>query len=459
MSWTIKEYSINQIFLDSNNIRLSNSPKFQDDIIKKLFDEEDAFTLVKSIVNDGIFEDEFPLVVKENGKFIVIEGNRRIAAIKAINNPDLVPDYKSKILKLKPERILKIRAVLAPNRDVTNKLVANKHTKTTRKSWPTLRQAYFYKLQLDKGKTIEQLIQDYPDQEIKKYVKMLEAHKLAKSIKYENSLITKFVHDEKGFPITNLERMYVDDNVTDYLKLTFDENGKIKIKSTPKSFKKAFKQIIEDIYDDKINSRTMNTSDEKKEYINSLPKELKPELDKKYSYSTEDFKEEEVSGLIEQKKERSKRKHKGLIPSYVPFKLNNNSLRKMYDELREIDVEKFSNATHDLLRSFLECSLVFYLKETDEYKFISQNSNHNPKLSEMLNFLTTNNCKSLEDDSLKELIKQIKTDYNQQYSVQRMNMINHNPYWASTENEVRGAWNKLEELMKYLLNPKKPDEK
>ena len=48
-----------------------------------------------------LFPDEFPIAVKERGKFIILEGNRRLAAIKALSNPDIVPAYRDKIKSLK----------------------------------------------------------------------------------------------------------------------------------------------------------------------------------------------------------------------------------------------------------------------------------------------------------------------------------------------------------------------
>ena len=124
-----------------------------------------------------------------------------------------------------------------------------------------------------------------------------------------------------------------------------------------------------------------------------------------------------------------------------------------YNELKDINVERFPNATHDLLRSFLECALVFYLKYTNEYKLIKKNSRHNPKLSEMLNFISSDRCTSIDDDSLKQAVKHVMSNWKDSYSLARMNMINHNVNWTSSEKDVRSAWGKIEGLFNILLNP------
>ena len=157
-------------------------------------------------------------------------------------------------------------------------------------------------------------------------------------------------------------------------------------------------------------------------------------------------------------KERSKRALKGLIPSYVPFKLESSSLKLIYKELRNIPVKDYPNAAHDLLRSFLECTLVFYLKKTGEYDSIVKHEKHNPPLAELLNFIMSDKCTSITDEHIKGIAGQIKSDYAQNYSLVRMNLINHNENWVSSENEVRSAWSKLEALMKTLLNPGTKDD-
>jgi hypothetical protein len=455
MYWPIDDYSVNDILLDIKNIRIPTLYTAQDAVLQDLFSNEDTFSLVKSIVQNGLFPDEFPILIKENGKLIVIEGNRRIAALKALDDPNRVPFFKDKIKALKNPKIQKVRAVLAPNRDKATSLIANKHTINFLRPWKPLRQAYFYKSQLDNGKTIIELKQEYPEHDITKFIKMLEAHHLAKSITYDNDAVTLLVHDERKFPITNLERMYEDTYVSDYLGLSFDKNGKIKGNVRADEFKKAYKRIIEDVALGEIDSRKYNSKSQREKYIDSLPKELEPSKGGKVSFTTQTFKENKIDKAALGKSVRSNRRQKGLIPSYVPFKLENSSLKEIYVELRGINVADFPNATHDLLRSFLECSLIYYLKETDEYKFVKNDERHNPKLSEMLAFILSDRCKSITDKNLKQVIEHVRQGYNQPYSLARMNMINHNENWASNEKEVRSAWNKLEPLMKYLLNPKK----
>lgn len=457
MNWPINEYPIEQLYLDQYNIRTPISSQDQDALIRDMFANEDAFDLVRSYVQNGVFPDEFPIVVEEDGKLIAIEGNRRLAALKALLDPNKVPSIEKKIRTLENQGIEEIRVVLAPNREAALKHIANKHTMDLRKPWKPLRQAYFYKSQLDNGKTLDDLAKEFPEQDIPKFIKMLEMHHIAKSLDVNESLKEK-VHDDRGFPITTLERFYDDKNIKKFLGIEFNEFGKVVGKIEKREFKKGFTKIIEDIATGEIDSRKYNSVKQREAYIEKLPLHYKPDSSKNGSFVSTDFK---MQPLLESKAARSikpgKRMPKGLFfQADVPFNLSSTSLRIVYNELRDISVEAFPNATHELIRSFLECALVYYLKKTDEYKLVAKNERHNPSLSEMLAFIISDKCKTISDTNIKQVANQIKADWTSTYSLERMNMIKHNENWTSTEKDVRSAWGKIESLVKILLNPPRP---
>lgn len=62
----------------------------EDSILNVLWDNMDIGELVMSIIASGFFKSEALYVVREEGKLVVIEGNRRLAAIKAILHPELI---------------------------------------------------------------------------------------------------------------------------------------------------------------------------------------------------------------------------------------------------------------------------------------------------------------------------------------------------------------------------------
>lgn len=81
------------LFFDEQNPRLVENPTKTSDqnrILNVLWREQDIKVLVMSILANGFFPNEVLYAVEENGRKIVIEGNRRLAAVKAILDPSLV---------------------------------------------------------------------------------------------------------------------------------------------------------------------------------------------------------------------------------------------------------------------------------------------------------------------------------------------------------------------------------
>ncbi len=241
------------------------------------------------------------------------------------------------------------------------------------------------------------------------------------------------------------------------MDVKFNKRGEVKILIDRNEFIKGFKKIIVDIATGDIDSRKYNTIEERKKYLDNLDKAYRPDTTKQGKATSKDFHEKKLSRKSAPKPlQKGKPKPKGLFfASDIPFRISSNSLRTIYDELRKIDVSNFPNATHDLLRTFLECSLVFFLKETGDYEKIKKNSKHIPKLSEMLAYITNKDCDAISDEHIIEVVKQIKSKWQDSYSLAHLNMVNHNENWISTEQDVRAAWSRLEKFFKILLNPTK----
>ena len=60
------------------------------EIIQYLFDHDKALDVARSIAAHGYFENEPLLAVFEGSRYVVVEGNRRLAALKALKAPGLL---------------------------------------------------------------------------------------------------------------------------------------------------------------------------------------------------------------------------------------------------------------------------------------------------------------------------------------------------------------------------------
>lgn len=90
--------------------RLNNAADDQA-VIEEMLDDEGVQDLMASIGQQGFFEGEPLLVVQEDGKWIVVEGNRRLAAVKLLNR-ELDPPKRR---RNSVEMLRQEAAIAAPN--------------------------------------------------------------------------------------------------------------------------------------------------------------------------------------------------------------------------------------------------------------------------------------------------------------------------------------------------------
>lgn len=106
-----KMVNIDDILLDERNPRIRSGSNQSECIEKVLRKEEQMLNLMESIAKDGLSTAQV-LVSKSQipGKWVVKDGNRRITALKLLNNPSLCVDesLRKKIIKIKTLPNIKI---------------------------------------------------------------------------------------------------------------------------------------------------------------------------------------------------------------------------------------------------------------------------------------------------------------------------------------------------------------
>ena len=86
--------NIDKLEFDKQNPRLSTTVK-ESEIIKYLATKTGIEDLMISIGENGFFPGEAIVVTPANGKYTVLEGNRRLAALRLLRDPDLAGNRRS----------------------------------------------------------------------------------------------------------------------------------------------------------------------------------------------------------------------------------------------------------------------------------------------------------------------------------------------------------------------------
>ncbi|MBK6828308.1 MAG: hypothetical protein IPG86_16270 [Chitinophagaceae bacterium] len=437
--WKEQKVGIDKLVLDSRNVRLGGEYNDEKEIVNDLFANEEAMEILKNIYENGYFPDEPPVVVRENGKIVVLEGNRRVVSLKSMLNPSIAPlKFSTRIKQMMKEKspIRTIIVHVAPSRDEAMEYLAAKHTKTTRKPWSALRRAYFYYAQKENGQSIPDLIKRYKGVDIPGYIKMHEMHNVALSLKNISDDIRKKVENKSKFNISTLERFYNDKYVQEKLGIDFNKyTGEAKI---PKSsdFDKVYSRVVSDIASGIATSRKELMKEvHRKKYINSVVQEELEgqDINKTGKKSASSFKPSKLHSNIP----------KWLIAKSIENTLEAPGVGRVLWELQNIDYIKFPNATADLLRTFLEISLKKYLQEIRGLPAPSRQGGYiylGAVLAKMKAILN-----SISNHGLVQVISEIEK--NKWY----LDSINHNPDVFAVGDRVKDAWDQVQPLVKYIF--------
>ena len=380
-TWETFEYKISSLHLDTNNPRI----KFRDmtlnqpQIMKFLIKNEKVYELAKKISEEGYFVGEEPIICIENRKKVVLEGNRRTAALKLLQDPKkYLSTAKSKVLL---QNILKnnfpvdkkVRCYIAPNRLLANPLIYERHNGASLQRWKTGNQyAFVAEMFYEDGLSIDDIC-EVLNEKRSNIVKPLKAYNLF----FEGKEILekeKEIHiDISDFDITNLERFYSYDPGRKILGVEFNNNGELIINIPEEEFQKRILAVFELLIDAERFSRDFNNELDKEKFVAKLKENSGFDFEagaKKGSETksrTSDKRadlEKEKNKQTTRRKKRSKKKHYEniIIPRDQEIVFESQKLDLLFSELKSLPIDKVYSFSL-LLRTYLEQSLYFYLSE------------------------------------------------------------------------------------------------
>ena len=100
----IKLIKVSDLEFDRENPRLIefnvNEKTTEEEVIQILWEAMDVREVMMSIASSGFFPHEPLIVTKEEGKNVVIEGNRRLAAVKILQRPNIAESYAPNISEI-----------------------------------------------------------------------------------------------------------------------------------------------------------------------------------------------------------------------------------------------------------------------------------------------------------------------------------------------------------------------
>ena len=250
--------SIEQLRLWNENPRLNPEEKhitladFTEDFIADDNEKKHFFDLLKSIADEYVPAD--PIIVwkdPESQKFYVAEGNRRVLALKLLNDPNKAPkSIRAYVRNLAKGRapIDKIKVNVAPSLEDAEWYINQRNSVSTlQRPWSRIQQQRWIETLYNKyGNNIELLIAKsaMTQGELENAIRNLRFVDLIKSTEIKGLLNDKQYKEATSykFPVTIIERFFINKQVREQWGIEFD-GLEVKLRNRS-GFLKAYAELI-----------------------------------------------------------------------------------------------------------------------------------------------------------------------------------------------------------------------
>ncbi|HWU28879.1 MAG TPA: hypothetical protein VN041_07275 [Microbacterium sp.] len=229
----IVDVDVTALHLDRSNFRIDDVLPSESAAITYLFAEHDVLGLARQILIEGYVDNELILAIEEDGKYVVLEGNRRTTALKALLDPSVAPGEARASLELLKRRHeievddlpAKVRVMVAPNRAATQMLLARLHIGQSKIGWGRDAQARFVIAQLESGMSISMIRQELPGvKNAAAYVRQYHVRKILKEARFKDPSVAKYAASPR-LRMTSFEYAYGNPDIQKVLGLSFDKEG------------------------------------------------------------------------------------------------------------------------------------------------------------------------------------------------------------------------------------------
>lgn len=397
--YTTNKIKIDELYLDEKNPRFIIPPNpSQQSIVDYLIENEEVEKLAEDIAQSGgLYAGERIIVTKEDDRWIVLEGNRRICACKILMNPQLLANRRSASInkisllmnKELKQNLTFISADVMNNRLEAQSSLAAKHIDGIKK-WSTISKQKFFALEFDSGKSIQEIsiitgvslariktgLKEYriieyvlklpfwTDTERENYLNLqqIKTTRLtrlfnAKTSNLKNKRLREIIdldYDDNYQIITSLDKEIFDKIMYIVASAAFIPDYASEFNGTRSTYED-IPQLMRFLEEKGINP-TDNVALKKKVNINSRKEEKKNK-----DIINNNRKEKKV---VDNKQFTSKRDV--LIPENFKVNCDAVKINDIINELKQLKFNNCINAQAVLLRVLLELSLKFYLNQIGE---------------------------------------------------------------------------------------------
>jgi len=491
MHWSEKRHllSVRAMKLWHRNPRLvKNVPRPTREIIGEILEHDKEFgDLVRGIAVEGFQYFDMVVVVHENNRYVVIEGNRRVAALKLLLDPSLAPrtkrpTYRRLSAEVRDTHALeKIRVTIAPSVLDASAFITRRHTKPPIRKWEPLMQ---YHWTLDRlaecGGDISETVRVCAlqgDAEVHDALVGIKLHRLAIAMTGLTDAERTAVADPYGFPITTLERAVLKHDAGKKFLGVKQQGDDLIIETSPSYFEQAFTSLVRLLVREvsPMTSRTISTNEQLDDVIRascpvtaergtgafkvSMEGQIVPARGVGATpnratgtgqppQAEEGTKPGGPSGSAKQRRER------GLIPQSLRLRSAPPRINAVFNDLKYISPSARPNTVGVMLRVLLDLAVTHYIEEKNLKNDLIAAFGTYEKARELKPRLTFLLKRIGLDDGAKRTIQKLFREEVNFVTLDTLNMFVHSLHAMPllTKSKLDSFWQALQPLFMELLD-------
>lgn len=471
--WPTRRLSVASLQLDAKNPRLGGeaSGRAPREIIQYLFNHDKALEVAESIARRGYFPNEPLLAIQENAHYVVVEGNRRLAALKALREPGLLEGSVERQVERLSRRITDLEAIakapvtIAPSRRATDRQIAGRHIGTPVLAWQAENRASFILEKLSEGYDNNDLRYElgFSLTDIQQARQTRAIADMARSLDLPDEVKAK-LDNPRAKLFTTLERVFDSSVGRQYLMVEPDPDHGLRGTTTKEEFVRGFAKLVNDVARGKASSRTLNTNNNIREYFEKWDMSERPAR-KDGSFVPSDVIQKRSAPSTTRKTEpvptskRSKSETITVLPRDFKVRVANDRLIDIRHELVSLKRKDYPNAGAVLLRVFFELAIIDYLDRCGKLSELIDNIERKegrklpfgvPSLKQLVPEIVRIAKQSLTASEAKRVEKAIRYDSSAPFTISDLHAFVHSPDLPS-ERDVLQFWLRTEPLFRFML--------
>jgi hypothetical protein len=397
--------------------------------------EAEIVRIADHIISDGLNPGEQAWVMKLEGTdndFVVLEGNRRLTALKLLDEPERLPSTvksstKKRINELSEafhlDPIESITCVVFPNREEANRWIRLKHTGENGGVGTVQWNA------IDVARFNERFGTTSPSLQAINFVRE------------HGGLSDEDLARLPRLPITNLDRLLNTPAVRERLGVEFVDGG-LHTRLPHDQVVKGLTRVVRDIARRDIKVGDIRSRDQREDYATRVANEEKIE------YSGAESKARALGsdgGGQTGTATKAKRvrpvstARKTVVPPSFALSIADDRVNRIFRELRQLKVDQFPNAAAVLLRVFLELSVDRYIDAAG--LAVDQRSKLRIKIEAVSDHMESVGL--LSRDQLKP-VRTAASDKNRPFSVDTLHAYVHNPLMTPKADTLKQTWDEMQ---------------